>query len=163
MMDRVYNKARSKGVGPEVRAAMARASVRMETERFLKELDDDLTLVDEGEVGSPGSPYARRWLTHCSRASDFLAPDSVSPLRGYVVGLMGKRVWASGLAHGRKRVLLRWGSGQKVALRAVGSRSAAIAGVARARAAALPSDPVERRRVSRSPVRGGMRIVLFAL
>ena len=78
------------------------------------------------------------------------------------ISLMGRRVRTLGLYGGQKRGLLNWGSERKVALRM--SRSIYAAAVAaRARDAALPSDPVVRRLVSRSPARGGLSVVVSVL
>ena len=93
-------------------------------------------------------------------SSDLLTPGSASPLRGNLMGSMGRRVRTWGLPDDQKRVLLMEGSGYTVAL---GMSRCKSAGVVRGRDAALSSDPVNRRRVSRSPVRWGLRVVLFVL
>ena len=109
VLERVYNRARSEEVVPEIRAAVARASDRPEMERFLKKLSGNLTLVEEDEDGLSrmATACARRWFTHFSGVPYLLTPDSVSPLRENSMSLMGKRARPSGLSVDPERGLLK--------------------------------------------------------
>ena len=68
VMERAYKKARSEEVVPEMRASLNRASDRMELERFVKELEADAPLVEEGEVGFPNRVFARQRYANFSHA-----------------------------------------------------------------------------------------------
>ena len=121
VIEKVYQLARSEEVGPEMRKALRKAIDRLEVDCFTQELEESVTLANDGEVGltrsvSPrqrhlrGSPICRGRTLPPYRAPIFWASlvvgagiDDVAAgfqVQGCVVG-HGERARCSTLLHGR--------------------------------------------------------------
>ena len=66
-MEQVYCEARSEEVFPEVRAAAGGASDRLDMERFVRELEEDLAVVNDGAVGLARGACTRQQFAHFAR------------------------------------------------------------------------------------------------
>ena len=69
VMEKVYQKARLEEVVPEMRVSLRRASDGLEVDDFDQELEESVTLANEGKVGLPRFVYRRR------RVANLLEPD----------------------------------------------------------------------------------------
>ena len=98
-MAEVCSKVRPAELLPEMCAAAARASGRMEMEDFLRELENNPTFAGNGDVGLPRSTFSRRCLTRFTRVMDLLAPSCVAPSPS----VLGKREEALDLSDDQKR------------------------------------------------------------
>ena len=59
VLERIYGKVRSEEAGLAMQAALSRAAAHLDGDEFLKDLDVDLTLVGDGEVGQARGPNTR--------------------------------------------------------------------------------------------------------
>ena len=82
-------RVRSENVVPDVRAAVFRASDRMEMVEFLRELEAGPRVGGDGEVGLSKGSYPRRWVNRFSRVLDS------STLRLVAYWLSALRLWRS--------------------------------------------------------------------
>ena len=120
----VHNKAGTEEVVPEMRAALARATYRLDKERFVKDL------VEEGTVGLARSAYTRQGFSHVVCVSDLVSPGLVTPSR----------------SNFSIRMVISWGSRCNATWRESRKKSAADSNVVRDRDATLASRVVGDRR-----------------
>ena len=96
-MERLHSEARPKEGTQKMRAASGRASGRLDIQRFVEELQEDPTLVEEREVRLARSAYSRQWQSHFVRVSDLSTPELVTPLWPSSLSLVGRRARSLGL------------------------------------------------------------------
>ena len=94
----VYDKARCEDVAPEVRVALKRASGRVDTERFVKGLEEAVTLLGQNEVGLARPTCRRQRYAHTSCVFDLLKPVTVTQSCPDFLSLAGWRARVSNLS-----------------------------------------------------------------
>ena len=139
---KVYRKAHSEKVAPEMRVASKRASDRLEVDRYVQDLEESGALANEDKVGLSLPVYRRQLYAHFTRVSDMLEPEDVAQSRANFLNLMGRRARELNLLEEQKQTLLRRASRFKAAWRESRKEVAAEAAVTRRSDAALSSSGV---------------------
>ena len=85
-----------------MRAPLGRASDRLRIERFVKEIEEDPSLVEGGEVGLARYTYSRQKFARFVSVSDLLASSLEAPVSPSFYDLVGWRVRSLGCSMARR-------------------------------------------------------------
>ena len=116
-MEGVYIKARSEEVVPEMRAAVERASRGLEVERFVNDLDREVSAEASEMIGGEHGAEARARRHQFRSVKDLLVPSVALPIKENFWHLMGRRVRALNLSTHQTREVLSWGASCRDELR----------------------------------------------
>ena len=83
-----------KGEASEMSVALKRASRPLAFERFVKESEEEATLVGENNVGLASSGYTRQFFAHFVQVPDLLSLELVAQMRPNFLSLLGRRARA---------------------------------------------------------------------
>ena len=117
VIEGVYTKARSKGVIPEMRSAVAKACAGLGVECFVRDLDHVVCAESSEFMAAEQGAEARVWRQRIGSVRDLLVPSGVLPVREDFWSLTGRRVKALNLPTHQMREVLSWGSSYRAELR----------------------------------------------
>ena len=140
-MEKAFSESRSGEAGPAMRAALDRASGRLEVDRFAQEQEESVTLEGEGELDLTRPVCRWRWFAHFERLAILLVPKVAAPPRTASLSLTGRRVREWNSSAEQRQTAVRRGLRFKAACRASGRGAAEEDAVARGRDVA-PSSSV---------------------
>ena len=148
VMERVYGKARSEEVAPEMRSAINKACTFLDVQAFVVYLGH-ISCVYSGEaVGTDKGAATCVWLHRCCAIKDFPKPSNAVPIRANFLGILGRRVRRIELSDAQKRVFLVRGADFCAALNVYKNAHPEVCVQARDRDEAVDSHSSKRHRVA---------------